>query len=70
MINNGLADKNFQEIETGTGILNRSYQRMKSLVLSMLDYARNRPPDLVLSNFNKIVADSVSIVKESSKTET
>ncbi|MCX7705887.1 MAG: HAMP domain-containing histidine kinase [bacterium] len=67
MINNGLADKNYQEIETGAGILNRSYQRMKSLVLSMLDYSRNRPPDLVLSDFNKIVADSVSVVKESFK---
>ncbi|MCM8821901.1 MAG: ATP-binding protein [Candidatus Omnitrophica bacterium] len=67
MINNGLKDRDFQEIETGAGIFGRSYQRMKSMVLSMLDYARNKPPDLVLSDFNKIVADSVSIVKQSFK---
>ncbi|MCM8758621.1 MAG: ATP-binding protein [Candidatus Omnitrophica bacterium] len=67
MINNGLADKNYQEIETGAGILNRSYQRIRSLVLSMLDYARNKPPDLVMSDFNKVIEDSVSVVKESFK---
>lgn len=67
MINYGLESKNFKDIETGAGILNRSYQRMKSLVFSMLDYAKNRAPDLMLCDFNKVVQDSVSVVKESFK---
>jgi len=65
MINSGLKNSDFQEIETGAGILNRSYQRIKSMIFSMLDYARNRAPDLVLANLNRVIADSVSIVKES-----
>jgi len=67
MLNNGLKDKNFQEIETGAGILNRSYQRMKTMVLSMLDYAKDRAPELNLCNFNNVVAETVAIVKESFK---
>ncbi|MCM8815107.1 MAG: HAMP domain-containing histidine kinase [Candidatus Omnitrophica bacterium] len=67
IINNGLKDRDFHQIEIGAGILSRSYQRMKSMVLSMLDYARNKPPDLVPADFNKVVSDSVAVVKESFK---
>ncbi|HOK79670.1 MAG TPA: HAMP domain-containing sensor histidine kinase [bacterium] len=67
MVNNGLQDKNFQEIETGVGILNRSYQRIKAMVLSMLDYAKDRAPELSLCDFNNVVAETVSIVKASFK---
>ncbi|MGC8805397.1 MAG: ATP-binding protein, partial [Candidatus Ratteibacteria bacterium] len=67
MVNNGLQDKNFQEIETGVGVLNRSYQRIKAMVFSMLDYAKDRAPELSLCDFNNVVAETVSIVKESFK---
>ncbi len=67
MINDGLKDKNYETIETAAAILNRSYQKIKSMVLSMLDYARDRAPDLKISDFNRVVADSVAMVKESFK---
>ena len=67
MINNGLKDKDFKQIEIGAGILNRSYQKMKAMVLSMLDYARDRAPNLVLCDFNKVISESVAIVRDSFK---
>jgi len=67
MINDGLKDKDFKTIETASIVLNRSYQKMKTMVLSMLDYARDRAPNLKISDFNKTVADSIAVIKESFK---
>ncbi|HPP66340.1 MAG TPA: HAMP domain-containing sensor histidine kinase [bacterium] len=67
MINNALQDKDLHAIETATAILTRSYQKIKALVFSMLDYARDRTPDLQICDYNKVVADSIAVIKESFK---
>lgn len=67
MINNGLKDKNPQTVEKAAVILNRSYQKIKTMVFSMLDYARDRAPDLKISDFNRVIADSMITIKESYK---
>lgn len=67
MINNGLKDKNPQIVEQAAIILNRNYQKIKTMVLSMLDYARNRAPDLKISNFNRIISEAIITIKESYK---
>jgi len=58
---------NKEMLEEGRNILKRSYDRMKNLVLSMVDYSREREIELVPSDINKVKRGSVSIKKDEFK---
>lgn len=56
----GVDEKDFDTIRTGMGIINRSYERMKSLVLSMIDYSRERELESKQMDLNGLIEEIIS----------
>ena len=60
LINSGLRDKNLETVTEGVNLLNSSYQRMKEMVLAMVDYSKNRLPELAPKDINNIIQEVVA----------
>jgi signal transduction histidine kinase len=60
LISTGIREKDLTTIQEGTAILNGSYERMKEMALSMLDYAKNRTPDLEPKDFNRLLEEIIA----------
>ena len=56
----GLADKDMEVIESAGGMIKRSYEKMKDLVLSMIDYSKERELDLKLTDLNGLIEENIS----------
>ncbi len=55
LMDTGVKEKDLETVETGRGILRRSYERMKDMVLAMVDYSRERQPDLQETDVNALL---------------
>ncbi|MFA5645708.1 MAG: HAMP domain-containing sensor histidine kinase [Candidatus Ratteibacteria bacterium] len=64
MVDIGLKDKKLDLVKTGNVVLGRSYQRMKELVLSMVDYSKDRSPDYELTDINQLVKEIVQVNRQ------
>lgn len=64
LIENGLKENDQKSIKFGINTLKNSYDKMKNLVLSMIDYSRERELNLQLSDINKLID---GIIKENSE---
>ncbi|HOJ39324.1 MAG TPA: HAMP domain-containing sensor histidine kinase, partial [bacterium] len=53
-----------ETFQLGYSVVKRSYQRLKELVLSMVDYSRQREPELKPTNLNSLVAEVAAGMKE------
>jgi len=60
----GLREKKQKTINQGYSIVRRSYEKMKELVLAMVDFSRQREPDLTPTRLNDLLADIVASLKE------
>ncbi|MDD3726458.1 MAG: ATP-binding protein [Candidatus Ratteibacteria bacterium] len=58
---------NSEMLREGRKILRNSYEKMKHLVLSMVDYSREREIELVPSNINSVIKGAISIMKGTCK---
>jgi len=64
LIENGLKENDQKSIKFGIKTLKNSYDKMKNLVLSMIDYSRERELNLQLTDINKLID---GIIKENSE---
>ncbi|MCD6220578.1 hypothetical protein J7K25_00230 [bacterium] len=64
LIENGLKENDQKSIKLATKTLKNSYEKMKNLVLSMIDYSRERELNLQLTDINKLID---GIIKENSE---
>lgn len=67
LIDIAVENKNLEMLEEGRDILKRSYDRMKNLVLSMVDYSREREIELVPADINTIIRDAINIKRSELK---
>ncbi|NLG12440.1 MAG: GHKL domain-containing protein, partial [Elusimicrobia bacterium] len=63
LIDMAVKKKDTEMIKAGTAILKNSYERMKNLTLSMVDYSREREIELVPADINKVIKDAISIMR-------
>lgn len=64
LVDMGIETGNSEMMDEGRSILRNSYERLKHLVLSMVDYSREREIELIPSDINDIVKGAISIVKD------
>jgi signal transduction histidine kinase len=57
LVDMAVENKNTEMLEEGRSILRKSYDRMKNLVLSMVDYSREREIEPVPVNINNVIKD-------------
>jgi len=59
----GIDGKDMETVGTAYGILRRSHERMKDLTLSMVDFARDRGPDLEEGDLNRLASEAIAAVE-------
>lgn len=64
LLDAGIEDKDFETIVKARDILNRSYKKMKNLVLSMIDYSKEKEVELVSIDLNSLIEDTINSYKE------
>lgn len=65
ILDRSIKENDAKNIGTAKQILDRSYSRMKEMVLSMVDYSRERLPDLQPTNFNGLLESVIQRYNES-----
>lgn len=64
LIETGLQENDKKSMEKGLGTLKNSYEKMKNLVLSMVDYTRERELNLQLTDINNLLSMIINENKE------
>jgi len=67
LVDMAVENKNTEMLEEGRSILRKSYDRMKNLVLSMVDYSREREIEPVPVNINNVIKDILWTKKDEVK---
>jgi two-component system, NtrC family, sensor kinase len=62
-VESGLARKDLEPIEKGWDVIRRNLHRVNSLVLDMLSYSRQAPPNLVKTSVNAIVREVAELAQ-------
>jgi two-component system, NtrC family, sensor kinase len=63
----GLVRKDLEPIEQGWDVIRRNLHRVGSLVLDMLSYSRQAPPNLVQTNVNAIIREVAELARPAAK---
>ena len=56
----GIMDKDMELIKEAGGMIKRSYEKIKDLVLSMVDYSKKKEPELVLTDLNGLIEENIN----------
>ncbi|MCD6408419.1 GHKL domain-containing protein [bacterium] len=67
LLDAGIEDKDFKTLTKAKEILKRSYEKMKNLVLSMIDYTKEREVEFTFTDLNSLIEDTVNSYKETFK---
>ncbi|MCX8081884.1 MAG: ATP-binding protein [bacterium] len=62
LIDIAIESSNTDMLKEGRNVLKSSYERMKNLMLSMVDYSREREIELVPADINKIIKDTIYLM--------
>jgi len=66
-VETGLARKDLEPIEKGWAIISRNLHRVGTLVLDMLSYSRQAPPNLVQTSVNAIVREVAELAQPAAR---
>lgn len=67
LVDMGLAEKNFDMLDRGWGVVQKNQARIFNLVMDMLTYSKEREPALEMADPNKVVAEVVELMDQRAK---